>query len=473
MPFLTKYIKDFPLPSGDTLLLNTLTSAMDIVDPPTWEKIRSISSPESPVTEEAEPELFSSLRSRGYVFNDHQDEARILSQMRRVTLNAPFSEVPTNFVICPSMACNLRCTYCFQSDAQHIAYEKLTSAKLHAIFDYIMKCRKEYAEYRCDPRVRKFLGDVEPSISLFGGEPLLRANRDLVAEVLEFASSVPMQVRVVTNGTSIKHYAELIKKHIDVLAFQVTLDGARQSHDSRRIRNSGAGTFDAVCDGVDQLLDLGAFVALRVNVDRENVDELVDLPAVLEARGWTGNDHLFPYASVVQDFACDRPELLRESEMLEILHARGLYGTPDALFKQLLSTTIGFVEGFFHQTDGVRPWRLSYCEATNGSSFCFAPNGTITTCLTYVGRGDCTIGTFDETGVHVDKERLSAWTKRDPFRMPGCADCKYLLLCGGGCPVKSLERFEDIQCNVCSDIERTLEVYVHQKGEELVRGSAR
>ena len=159
--------------------------------------------------------------------------------------------------------------------------------------------------------------------------------------------------------------------------------------------------------------------------------------------------------------------------MLEILHERGLYGTPDALFKQLLSTTIGFVEGFFRQTDGVRPWRLSYCEATNGSSFCFAPNGTITTCLTYVGRGDCTIGTFDETGVRVDKERLSAWTKRDPFRMPGCADCKYLLLCGGGCPVKSLERFEDIQCNVCSDIERTLEVYVHQKGEELVRGSAR
>ena len=75
MPFLTKYIKDFPLPSGDTLLLNTLTSAMDIVDPPTWEKIRSISSPESTVTEEAEPKLFSSLRSRGYVFNDHQDEA--------------------------------------------------------------------------------------------------------------------------------------------------------------------------------------------------------------------------------------------------------------------------------------------------------------------------------------------------------------------------------------------------------------
>ena len=108
------------------------------------------------------------------------------------------------------------------------------------------------------------------------------------------------------------------------------------------------------------------------------------------------------------------------------------------------------------------------CEATFGAQYCFSPDGTITTCLTCVGKPKYKIGTFDENSVNIDENKLKMWTQRDYFNMQKCKECKFLLFCAGGCPVQSVERFGRIDYPSCDDIEKTIEIYVKNIANKLL-----
>lgn len=43
---------------------------------------------------------------------------------------------------------------------------------------------------------------------------------------------------------------------------------------------------------------------------------------------------------------------------------------------------------------------------------------------------------------------------------PNVKIVNFVSYCGGGCPVAAIEVNKDIDCPVCSDIEKTLQVYI-------------
>lgn len=470
MARITRYLRHYPLTNGSTLLLNTLTSAIDVVDEVTHAKILAMIEGRGEIRREDEPQLHDALRKRGYLFDEDGAERAVLDELHKITLAAPITGIPTRFIICPTMACNLRCTYCFESTDQHVSFDNLSDGQLAGIYDYIRDCLAKLAVVAQDPIGSKFMGDEPPTIGLFGGEPLLRRNRHMVESILEFASSVPMKVRIITNGTQVRHWTDVLEKYRNTLQFQVTLDGSRASHDARRIRANGTGTFDEVCAAVNLVTSYGIHVALRVNFDRRNIGDVAELRELFTTQGWLANPLVSPYASVIFDFTQDGPDILGESELLSALYDSGAYGSADPIFDAVVSPSTSYVEGFLApHLKGMKPWKLSYCEATNGSNICFAADGTITTCLTYVGKGGMTVGTFDDEGVHIDQVALDKWRQRDGFRMARCADCELLLLCGGGCPVKAIERTGDIDTAVCGDVERTLAVHITHIQDTLLR----
>ena len=78
------------------------------------------------------------------------------------------------------------------------------------------------------------------------------------------------------------------------------------------------------------------------------------------------------------------------------------------------------------------------------------------------------IGSFDENNVTIDKDKLSEWKNRSPFEIEKCKDCKFILLCGGGCAKCAITTHGNINCGICNDIEKTLEIYVkHNKNRFL------
>lgn len=468
----TKYVCIYNLDEYNYLMLNTLTSAMDIIDHETKLRIDDMIRGKTEITEENDPELFSSLKTRGYIFCDAEEEFQLLSKMRYINEQLNFRHLNTDFTICPTMGCNLRCTYCFESECQHKDYGLLSDAQLNTIFEHIRKCCNEYISIDTELKKHgKSIGRL-PCINLFGGEPLLKTNYDIVRRIIHFAKEINIPVKIITNGTNIESYAELLSEYKDRISIQITMDGNREVHNMRRVRVDGSGTFDDICDGVDKVLEMGIQINLRINIDRDNIEGIGDLKKVFDKKGWTSNKLFVPYASPVQCFGEEGSNILKESEMLSYLLEKGWYGSKNSFIKYIVATATGFVVNFFNSGEGMRMWKTTYCEATSGSNYCFAPDGTISTCLTYVGKGENYIGTFDETGVHINQNNYRLWIDRNPFMMEKCKECKYILMCGGGCPVAALERNKRIDCVVCNDIEDTFKVYIdHIKDRFLSNAS--
>ena len=218
-----------------TLINNTLTGALDIVENGIWSLVTSKS------FNNISSDVLSKLKSRGYLYSDLKKEDEIL-----VTLYDSYikkaSARPLRFVFCPSYQCNLRCVYCFETDLPSNP-NKYMNGK---ILDDSIKAAEEISKEKS--------GKVD-SVELFGGEPLLLKNKPLIKKILEFARDKDAPITIVTNGVMAKDFIDLllpVKEKIEML--QITIDGPQEIHDRRRKHPSGKGSFDEISKSIDLLL---------------------------------------------------------------------------------------------------------------------------------------------------------------------------------------------------------------------------
>ncbi|MFM6437744.1 MAG: radical SAM protein, partial [Microcystis panniformis] len=126
--------------------------------------------------------------------------------------------------------------------------------------------------------------DLPRNITLFGGEPLLAENRSTIEYILERAfASGKANFSAITNGTELEAYQDLLAPD-KISWLQITLDGIPQEHDKRRIYADGKGSYEKIAQNITRALDLGVRVAVRMNIDRNNVNKLPDLADEIVAR---------------------------------------------------------------------------------------------------------------------------------------------------------------------------------------------
>ena len=146
--------------------------------------------------------------------------------------------------------CNLNCTHCFRSFDKHKYY--ITKEKVFEIVDYAI-------ETSCG------------NISFSGGE--FFAHPDAFA-ILDYCFDKKLKVKLLTNATKLGEF-DYYKKYIgtDLLSFQISLDGMRESHDARR----GQGMFDLVIGNVRKLKEFGFHVTASMTVDQDNMYDVLDV----------------------------------------------------------------------------------------------------------------------------------------------------------------------------------------------------
>lgn len=464
MAYFTKYICFYRLNEDNILILNTLTSAVDIVDNETFNKIERMINNKEEITANNDFELFNKLKSRGYIFDAQHDEHKMLNYFQSVNKKMLSNTISTDFKICPTMGCNLRCTYCYEEHSQHAKLDIMSDKQLNVIFDYIKKCKEAVKQYSGDTNAIK--------IGLFGGEPLLKQNYQIVEKVLRFAKEIETKVYITTNGTTINEYRELLNLYRGIIFLQITLDGNKSYHDKKRIYKSGIGTFDEICESIDTILKLGIKLTVRINVDRNNIDSISELKELFDKHLWSKNPLFKTYATPIRSYEnpIDSTNILSDSEILNAFMNKGWYGEKDSFINRMDSSVYDVAMRLFkpNSGNGITPWQITYCPASQGAQYCFTPDGSISTCLKCVGNNNYKIGTFDKYGIKIDKSKLEAWTKRDPFEILKCQNCKFVLLCAGGCPFYALKNFGDINCGICNDIEKTLEVYINNIKDKLL-----
>ena len=303
-----------------------------------------------------------------------------------------------SFVILPTMACNARCTYCYEEGCAPVTMSRETARNT---LDFILRSRR--------PNTRLFL-------QWFGGEPLLGVETvDFLLSGLR-AAGVEYRCGFTTNGSLITPaLAERMAGEWHTANVQLTLDGTEETY--RRIKRyvRWEDTYRRVLENINLLAGLGVTVNLRINLDGSNDGEvegiLRDLSQAVKAR-----DRVYVYVAPIY-------QLRRSEQCLEI------WNRATALTRLILEAGFRTAELIGLDTR----FRTFRCMASNpGANLLITPEGRLS-CCEHQLEGPL-YGTVTE-GI-TEPEALRAFS--DASRIPEkCRDCPFLPDCTGfhSCPV--------------------------------------
>lgn len=212
-------------------------------------------------------------------------------------------------------ACNLRCTYCYQINK---STHKMPFRVAQKFIDMLLENDKNTQQYldtqACDAIVIEFIG----------GEPFLEV--ELMDQIMEYfikrmiETNHPWQynwrISISSNGTLYfePKVQNFIKKWMNHLSFNISIDGNKQLHDACRIFPDGSGSYDKAIAGVRHYIDvLGGEMGSKMTLAPANiaytfeaVKGLIDqgyteinLNCVFE-KGWTEKDATILYQQLVR-----------------------------------------------------------------------------------------------------------------------------------------------------------------------------
>lgn len=380
----------------------------------------------TPVT--PDESMIEHLFKQGYVTEEHLSLPDVYKNL------PPEKSSNLSFAIALTYNCNLNCVYCFQK-ADSVT-STLTAEKIEKLSDAINSLK------------RKFLVFSPSHITweLTGGEPLLPGNRRILEQLFDVIGR--NQVLITTNGTYISDFVDVLSSRRTTL--KVTLDGTPSVHDKRRKTLSGKGTYHDIVEGVKKAREAGIPVTIKVNIDARNIGNLDNLVNRLKSYGWLED------TGVVLGLARVKatPEylsVLTDAEYVECMCSYLEAHNFQSYFRVTFSGSSYFEDIIL----GKNP-KTSIYHCNTDRIFFFSPDGLIYPCIQMsqypVGRY------FPE--LLLDDTQIAPLKSRTIKAIPKCLQCKYALLCGGGCPADSLELYGSLFSPLCIDYPRILKAYI-------------
>ena len=347
----------------------------------------------------------------------------------------------------PNYSCNFACSYCYQ-EGYSPAESKMTTEVVDAFFNYIgtqFAGRKKY-------------------ITVFGGEPLLpgESQRKIIEYLLQKSTEANLDVAFVTNGYTLASYVDLLKT-ASIREVQVTLDGTKSVHDSRRYMKGGQSTFDKIIEGIDRSLQNNISVNLRMVADKDNLGNLPELARFAIEKGWTASP-LFK-TQIGRNY-----ELHVCNSSPEKLYTRTeLYERLYELMKDYPEIIEFYKPGFsiakyIAENEELPSPLFDSCPACK-TEWAFDFTGTIYSCTATVGKKGEELGTFYPV-VTKNEEAISQWQDRDITTIEKCKTCEVALVCGGGCASVAKNKNGSTNAPDCRPIKELLSLgaaaYLHR-----------
>jgi uncharacterized protein len=393
------------LPGRQTALYNTFTGAIAVLPRGAWPPpARALTA--RPPTAGLVPSTLLDLQAKGFLVPRGIDEIDLLRRHFAATRHAN-DLLAVNLL--PTMACNLRCPYCFEGRARTLCRGGAMSRRTErAAAGHIVRAARDVKHL---------------SLCWFGGEPLLAmgAIERISAEVLPACAKAGIRTHatVVTNGTGLTAGAVRRLRASSVTLAQVTVDVPKASKRDR----FGRDTLGPVLDNLRHAARTME-VHIRVNLTRDDEAEF---------------DHL--YDEMI------RRDLHRHLKSIMIAHVfvpecgRGGCASAtlpsrdylDAVRREVAKARArGLPVHRFFSTQ-----KSGGCSATRERSMCIGPDGLLYKCVEDVGLTGRAYGSVHLEG-HVKPGNLLPWLTYDGFRYDRCRRCPVLPQCAGGCAHKRL-----------------------------------
>jgi uncharacterized protein len=404
-------------------------------------------------------ETLDMLKQRGYITDLEEMQERMavgkfINKLHKLKLEAGVS-----YMMVITYLCNLRCHYCFQKPlveegGKRTHTEVITEEVVDAAFDAMERLR---------PRKT-----FPYNIDLFGGEPLLGRNRQVVEYIVNRARSLNYKLSATSNATDLHHFKDLLGPD-GIRDIQITLDGAPVTHNKIRIYPNGKGSFEIISDNISMALDLGVMINLRINIAKYNIEQLPAIVEHIQSKRWHKYQNFAAglaevhYIGVQEDHS---NELSRLDLIERVAALDAPYFTRAALLRGILGRHFDYEPG-----QPPRPkFDTSFCNAMKGH-YVFDPYGNVYTCTEDVGFERARVGTFYPDGLKFDPPRLQRWHTRTVANLPDCPSCEYLQVCGGGCARNALLDTGDAWTSYCTDFKQYFQKVLNLMFEDMKNGA--
>jgi len=355
-------------------------------------------------------DLYNVLEEKGFIVTKETDELQKVKDLRD---SVDFDESSFHLFINPTMNCNFKCWYCYET---HIKSSKMSDEIIVKTRELIVKNVVK------NKKVQRFI------LSWFGGEPLLYFEKT-VLPILSFAHKISSDRDVqfycdfTTNGYLInEEMIESFKKY-GVSSFQITLDGNEEKHNKVRFVSKSRGSYKEIIHNIKLLCTNQFKVAVRINYTKDNLDGLELIKNdfdkfTLEERKYM----TFSFHRVWQ-------ETLDCKDNLEVVT------------QNLLSS--GFNVATDYSTDTVR----NSCYADRKNQVTLNYNGEIFKCTARDFTSENKEGILKDGG-EIDWNERFQERMNSKFKNKPCLSCQILPICNGGCSQAALENIGKDYCVV-------------------------
>jgi uncharacterized protein len=382
------------------------------------------------------------LAARGHLvqFSSHaeRENVRIISRMYWLL---PYQSM-LDLVILPTYNCNFRCEYCFERKRLERGGAWLSRVMTQEMADAIFRQVEEY--HAKGIKLRHCI--------LYGGEPLLQVNREIVAYICERCKALDMPLICVTNGYELDRFIDLISEHhFDFL--QVTVDGVGPTHDERRYLAGGQGSYERIMENIELALKRDITIHLRINVNRENLQSAMELPAEFRRRGFTDHPHFAYYFKATTACFEENPaNAISDEALFEELFAIGECSESDVSVSRVYQDMAVRVMRALKK-DSYPALSPAHCGAES-NMLVVDPDGTLYACWDVVAMEEYAVGFTDvESGRFLLNFDFPKWRTRTVDAMEDCVACPLLMNCGGGCAIESQNTYGDKTRGFCGSVK--------------------
>lgn len=392
------------------------------------------------------PETRNRLSHRGHLVSESPEEEREnVRIMSRIYWLMAY-QGSTDLVILPTYNCNFRCEYCFERARLEKGSSWLSRTMTSGMADAIFRQMEAYQKRGI--RLKRCF--------LYGGEPLLQTNREIVSEIIGHAERLGMKLACVTNGYELDHFIDLLKDH-SFSFLQITVDGVGETHDARRYLAGGQGTYERIMDNISLALHNGISVHLRINVNRSNLESAMHLPEAFRERGFMDQPGFHYYfKATTACFEDDPANAITEQELFRMLCDSGIVTPEDVSHSRVYYDMASRVMRALKK-ETYPPLSPAHCGAES-NMLVVDPEGVIYACWDLVSMEEHAIGFTDEaSGRFLFNFDFSKWRTRTVDNMQECAVCPYLMVCGGGCATESLYGYGDMRKGTCGSVREAFD----------------
>lgn len=379
----------------------------------------------------ANANFYSTLIERKMIIDNDIDELGLARETyERTNNNSSCYEL----TIDPTLACNFRCWYCYESHNDRRYINKSEVDNIITFLNGIVESGE----------VNKLV------IKFFGGEPLLCYN-SVIKPILIHADTIRKRnirtfIHITTNGSLLSNKRLSFLKDYGVDGFQITLDGNRERHNKVRFHKAGDDSYTRIVHNIIDAVSLGLNVCIRLNISEDtklDVDNLLDDFTYVKA---DDKAHL--------SFSIMKVWQAHNSVVKDI----------DGIVRKIRDA--GFKCSDYYSSP-TSIWRTCYADKRN--HFTINPRGEIFKCTARNFSKDkieghlLSGGTIEWTPLHYERINVS------PFNFSSCLECRILPICAGGCSQHLLESRDRSKCPLGMTDDKRTEYAYRVLSEKLER----